>query len=67
MNDPAARRALSENGERFVRDRLSWARAAKETVEVYRVAAAGPPRHSRVRPPRPGSSPGPAPPSHFVP
>ncbi|MEV4100329.1 glycosyltransferase family 4 protein [Nonomuraea sp. NPDC049649] len=35
MNDPAARRALASNGERFVRERLSWARAAEETIAVY--------------------------------
>jgi glycogen(starch) synthase len=39
MHDPAARRALAANGERFVRERLSWARTAKETIEVYRAAA----------------------------
>ncbi|MCC5579025.1 glycosyltransferase family 4 protein [Microtetraspora sp. AC03309] len=41
VNDPVACRALAENGERFVRKRLSWARAAGETIAVYRVALAG--------------------------
>jgi glycosyltransferase involved in cell wall biosynthesis len=40
MKDPVARRALAENGERFVRERLSWARAAKETIASYRAALA---------------------------
>ncbi|MDA0632106.1 glycosyltransferase family 4 protein [Nonomuraea sp. MCN248] len=38
MEDPAARRALARNGERFVRERLSWSRAAEETIAVYRAA-----------------------------
>lgn len=38
MSDEKLRRALGERGERFVRERLSWARAAAETVEVYRAA-----------------------------
>jgi glycogen synthase len=36
MTDPALRRALAERGERFVRESLSWERAAAETIEVYR-------------------------------
>jgi glycosyltransferase involved in cell wall biosynthesis len=40
MADPAARGALAERGERFVRDRLSWARAADETLAVYRAVLA---------------------------
>lgn len=38
IEDPAARHALAQSGERFVRERLSWARAATETVAVYRTA-----------------------------
>ncbi|MFD2357167.1 glycosyltransferase [Nonomuraea ferruginea] len=40
MADPVARRALADSGERFVRERLSWAGAAKETIAVYRSALA---------------------------
>ncbi|MFG2002819.1 glycosyltransferase family 4 protein [Spirillospora sp. NPDC048911] len=39
LTDPARRRALAEQGERLVRERLSWARAAEETLAVYRDAA----------------------------
>ncbi|MEV0197105.1 glycosyltransferase family 4 protein [Nonomuraea sp. NPDC050691] len=35
MTDPELRRTLAERGERFVRERLSWARAADETLAVY--------------------------------
>jgi glycogen synthase len=35
MTDPRLRSALAERGERFVRERLSWARAADETLAVY--------------------------------
>jgi glycosyltransferase involved in cell wall biosynthesis len=38
MSDGVLRRALAERGERFVRESLSWSRAADETVEVYRAA-----------------------------
>ncbi|MCK2216974.1 glycosyltransferase family 4 protein [Actinomadura sp. ATCC 31491] len=38
MSDPALRRALARRGERFVRESLSWERAANETVAVYRAA-----------------------------
>lgn len=38
MTDPELRRVLGERGERLVRDRLSWARAAEETIAVYRSA-----------------------------
>jgi glycosyltransferase involved in cell wall biosynthesis len=38
IEDPVARHALAESGERFVRERLSWARAAAETIAVYRAA-----------------------------
>ena len=40
MNDPVARRTLAANGERFVRERLSWARTAKETIAIYRATLA---------------------------
>lgn len=36
MTDPALRAALGERGERFVRERLSWVRAAEQTLEIYR-------------------------------
>ncbi|MEU8121398.1 glycosyltransferase family 4 protein [Spirillospora sp. NPDC049024] len=35
MTDPEARRALGERGERFVREELSWTRAARETLALY--------------------------------
>ena len=38
MTDPELRRVLGERGERLVRDRLSWARTAEETIAVYRAA-----------------------------
>ncbi|NUS06345.1 MAG: glycosyltransferase family 4 protein [Nonomuraea sp.] len=38
MSDARLRRALGERGERFVRESLSWSRAAAETVEAYRAA-----------------------------
>ncbi len=38
MTDTGLRRGLAERGERFVRESLSWSRAAAETVEVYRAA-----------------------------
>ncbi|MFF0861441.1 glycosyltransferase family 4 protein [Nonomuraea sp. NPDC003560] len=38
MTDPDLRRALAERGERLVRERLSWARAADETHAVYKAA-----------------------------
>lgn len=41
MTDPELRRMLGERGERLVRDRLSWARTAAETIAVYRSAAGG--------------------------
>ncbi|GAT70582.1 glycosyltransferase [Planomonospora sphaerica] len=47
MTDPELRRALAENGERFVRERLSWARAAEETLAVYRSALKGAAPRSR--------------------
>lgn len=40
--DPRLRRELGENGRRFAR-RLSWARTAARTVEVYRQAVSGGP------------------------
>jgi glycogen(starch) synthase len=40
LTDPELRRALGVRGERFVRERLSWARAADETLAVYRAALA---------------------------
>ncbi|MEV0235011.1 glycosyltransferase family 4 protein [Nonomuraea sp. NPDC050786] len=39
MTDAALRRELAERGERFVRESLSWSRAAAETAEVYQRAA----------------------------
>ncbi|GAA2278396.1 glycosyltransferase family 4 protein [Nonomuraea roseoviolacea subsp. roseoviolacea] len=38
MTDPELRSALAGRGERFVRERLSWARAAGETLSVYQAA-----------------------------
>ncbi|MFI6736374.1 glycosyltransferase family 4 protein [Nonomuraea sp. NPDC050451] len=38
MSDAALRRGLAERGERFVRESLSWSRAASETAQVYRTA-----------------------------
>ncbi|MEN3540488.1 glycosyltransferase family 4 protein [Microbispora sp. ZYX-F-249] len=38
MTDPDLRRALAERGERLIRERLSWARAADETLTVYKAA-----------------------------
>jgi glycosyltransferase involved in cell wall biosynthesis len=38
IEDPAARQALAQSGERFVRERLSWSRTATETLAVYRAA-----------------------------
>ncbi|GII05989.1 glycosyltransferase family 4 protein [Planobispora takensis] len=35
MADPAARESLAAEGGRFVRERLSWARTAGETLAVY--------------------------------
>lgn len=40
LTDPAQRRALAAQGERFVRERLSWRRAAAETLAAYRAALA---------------------------
>ncbi|MFI7107577.1 glycosyltransferase family 4 protein [Nonomuraea sp. NPDC050227] len=38
MSDEALRRSLGERGERFVRESLSWERAAAATTAVYRAA-----------------------------
>ncbi|MFF4618600.1 glycosyltransferase family 4 protein [Nonomuraea jabiensis] len=38
MSDAALRRGLAERGERFVREGLSWSRAAAGTAEAYRTA-----------------------------
>jgi glycosyltransferase involved in cell wall biosynthesis len=38
MTDPGLRAALGERGERLVRERMSWARAAEATLAVYRAA-----------------------------
>ncbi|MEW9549051.1 glycosyltransferase family 4 protein [Nonomuraea sp. NPDC050783] len=38
MTDAALRRALARRGERFVRESLSWERAAAETAGIYRAA-----------------------------
>jgi glycosyltransferase involved in cell wall biosynthesis len=38
MMDPDLRRTLGTRGERFVRQNLSWSRAADQTLEAYRVA-----------------------------
>ncbi|OLT12302.1 hypothetical protein BJF79_22595 [Actinomadura sp. CNU-125] len=38
LTDPAVRRELGERGERLVRERLSWERAAAATSRVYRTA-----------------------------
>ncbi|QYC43260.1 Glycogen synthase [Nonomuraea coxensis DSM 45129] len=38
MSDAALRRTLARRGERFVREELSWERAAAETVAVYRAS-----------------------------
>lgn len=38
MTDPRLRKEMGERGERFVRDRLSWARTAATTLEIYRRA-----------------------------
>ncbi|MEW9534455.1 glycosyltransferase family 4 protein [Microbispora sp. NPDC049125] len=43
MTDPEQRRTLGARGERFVRESLSWGRAADETLAVYRVALGGAP------------------------
>ncbi|MEV4527844.1 glycosyltransferase family 4 protein [Streptosporangium sp. NPDC049304] len=43
MTDPELRRTLGVRGERFVRESLSWSRAADETLAVYRVALEGAP------------------------
>jgi glycosyltransferase involved in cell wall biosynthesis len=40
MSDGRLRAALAERGERFARERLSWARTADETLAVYRAALA---------------------------
>jgi glycosyltransferase involved in cell wall biosynthesis len=39
VDSPDLRRVLGERGERFVRERLSWARTAEQTLAVYRAAA----------------------------
>ncbi|GIH94172.1 glycosyltransferase family 4 protein [Planobispora siamensis] len=41
MTNPALRRALAARGERHVREELSWARTAEETLTVYRAALEG--------------------------
>ncbi|MGP4022431.1 glycosyltransferase family 4 protein [Actinomadura sp. 3N407] len=43
LTDPKLRAALAEHGERLVRERLSWARTASETLAVYRAALGGRP------------------------
>ena len=40
LTDPELRRALAERGRRFVRERLSWSRAADNTLATYRAALA---------------------------
>jgi glycosyltransferase involved in cell wall biosynthesis len=39
MTDPELRRRLGERAERFVAERLSWARTAADTTAIYRAAA----------------------------
>ncbi|MFG2244745.1 glycosyltransferase family 4 protein [Spirillospora sp. NPDC048823] len=43
LTGPELRAALAEHGERLVRERLSWARTARETLDVYRAALGGRP------------------------
>jgi glycosyltransferase involved in cell wall biosynthesis len=42
MTSPELRATLGARGEQFVRERLSWARAADETLAAYRTALARP-------------------------
>ncbi|TMR22528.1 glycosyltransferase family 4 protein [Nonomuraea turkmeniaca] len=48
MTGTALRRALGDRGERFVRENLSWDRAAADTIEAYRAALK--PRRGAVKP-----------------